>query len=165
MLTPLIATVVPTALAAGATRWTVQVDPLTTAIGMVHVQVERTLSSRWSVYAGPHLRLFDGVLPLANGPYRGYGVEAGVRWYPAADAPRGPWLLARGVGARLVTTDDPGLAEPGGYGSLLAGYTGILADWLVLSGGLGGQLFAYDIGGYGPHGFSVAAHSAVGVAF
>lgn len=153
------------AAAADAPRWTVQVDPLTTAIGMVHVQVERALAPKWSVYAGPHMRLFDGVVEDANGPYTGLGVEAGVRFFPWGEAPKGGWLLVRGVGARLTTTE-PGVdPEPGGYASVLAGYTGIVGGWLVLSGGVGGQVFAYDIAGYGPTGTSIAAHSALGVAF
>lgn len=145
--------------------WTIQVDPLTTAIGFVHVQVERTLSSRVSVYVGPHLRLFDGVLEDVNGPYRGVGAEVGVRVYPWGKAPRGPWVLARGVAAYVSTTDGTDATAFGNYASVLAGFTGIVGDWLVLSGGLGGQHFDYTVGGYGPTGWGPAAHSAVGVAF
>lgn len=165
MILPALALLsLPTA-AAAAPAWTVQIDPLTFAIGFAHVQVERTLGDHASVYVGPSMRLFDGVLTDVNGPWRAYGAEAGVRWYPLGEAPRGPWLLGRGVAGRMSVTD--GSAEPkgGGYASALAGYTGILGEWLVLSGGLGGQHFWYDIGGYGPTGWSVAAHSTVGVAF
>jgi hypothetical protein len=44
---------------AQAADWTIQVDPLTTALGLVHVQIEYALSDHWSVYAGP-LGLFRG---------------------------------------------------------------------------------------------------------
>lgn len=145
--------------------WTVQVDPLTAALGFAHVQVERVVAPRLSVYAGPNLRLYDGLLTDVNGPYQGYGVEAGVRVYPWGEAPTGPWALVRGVGAWIRATDGSGRANPGGYGSALVGYTGIVADWLVLSGGLGVQRFAYTVGPYGPTGWGPAAHSTVGVAF
>ena len=60
----LLLLVPPAALATDApAEWTVTVDPLTTAIGFVHLQVEHTIGPRVSVYAGPSLRLFDGVLP------------------------------------------------------------------------------------------------------
>lgn len=152
-------------LAHAEAAWTVQVDPLTAALGFAHVQVERVMTPRVSVYAGPHLRLYDGVLADVNGPYRGAGLEAGVRLYPWGEAPTGPWVLVRGVGAWVWTTDDSHAANPGGYGSALVGYTGIVADWLVLSGGLGAQRFAYTVGPYGPTGWGPAAHSTVGVAF
>ena len=151
--------------ALAAPSWTVQVDPLTAALGFAHVQVERAVSDRVSVYAGPNLRLYDGLLADVNGPYQGYGVEAGVRVYPWGEAPSGPWVLARGVAAWLRTTDGTDLSNAGGYGSLLAGYTGILGERLVLSAGLGAQRFAYTVGPYGPSGWGPAAHSAVGVAF
>jgi len=63
-------------------EWTLQLDPLTTALGFVHLQVEKRLSDSFSVYAGPHLHLFDGLLDKESGEsYRGYGVEAGLRWF------------------------------------------------------------------------------------
>lgn len=166
MTLPLLAALAlsPPAAAADA-DWTVQIDPLTFAIGIAHVQVERTLGDHASLYLGPSLRLFDGVLADTNGPWRALGVEAGARWYPLGEAPRGPWLLARGVAARLSTTDGSTPPEPGGYASALGGYTGILGGWLVLSGGVGVSHFWYDIGGYGPAGWAPAAHSTVGVAF
>ena len=151
--------------ALAAPAWTVQVDPLTAALGFAHVQVERAVGDHVSVYAGPHLRLYDGLLADVNGPYQGFGLEAGVRAFPWGAAPTGPWILARGVAAWIRATDGSGRANPGGYGSLLAGYTGILGERLVLSGGLGAQRFAYTVGPYGPTGWGPAAHSAVGVAF
>ena len=72
--------------------------------------------------------------------------------------------MGRGQGS-VSTTDGSNLRAVGGYGSVLAGYTAVLDGWLVLSGGLGGSYFAYQVGGYGPQGPAVAAHTAVGVAF
>lgn len=147
------------------TTWTITVDPLTTAIGYVHVQVERTLSPQFSLYVGPSLRLFNGILADVNGPYVGIGVEAGVRCFPWSQAPLGPWLMLRGVGAVLATTDGTGHVAPGGYASLLAGGTIRPLGPLVLSGGLGVSYFRYTIDGMGPSGLLPAAHSNVGLAF
>jgi len=67
-----------TALAADDPTWTVTVDPLTFALGYAHVQVERRLGSQWSLYAGPHARLFDGLLTEGREPFLGFGGEAWV---------------------------------------------------------------------------------------
>lgn len=147
------------------TQWTIQVDPLTVALGLVHVQVERRLSPDWSLYLGPNLRLFDGLLEETPQPYRGLGVEVGLRRFFAGHAPTGGWVMARGVVAHLSTTDGTDATSVGGYGSLLAGYTTILGKHFVLSGGLGVQYMAYHLGDYGFGGFLPAAHTAVGVAF
>lgn len=146
-------------------QWTVTVDPLTTALGFGHVQVERALGERVSVYAGPHLRLFDGLLSEGHEPYLGYGVEVGVRVFFAMPAPTGCWAMARGVLAYAHTTDGTGLAAPAGYGSGLVGYTGIVGGWLVLSGGAGVQYLHYRVGDYGPVGIAPALHTNIGVAF
>lgn len=162
----MILSLLASALAATPTpSWTVTVDPLTTALGFAHVQVERAFDPRFSVYAGPSLRLYDGLLAAVNGPYRGLGAEAGLRWFPRAHAPVGPWLMLRAVGAALSTTDGSDQHAPGGYASLLAGGTIIPVGPLVLSGGLGVSYFAYQVGGYGPSGLAVAAHTNLGVAF
>ena len=152
-------------LAALALHWTVTVDPLTTAIGFAHVQVEHTLGPHASLYVGPSLRLYDGVLADVNGPYRGYGVEAGLRGFFTGAAPEGAWVMLRGVGARLRTTDAAPESALGGYTSALVGYTGVLGPGFVLSGGLGASYFDYDVGGYGVNGFGVAAHTNLGWAF
>jgi hypothetical protein len=149
---------------AQATTMTVTVDPLTTAIGFVHVQIEGKVSDSFSVYAGPHLRLFDGILTEEPEPYRGYGVEAGVRWFPTKHAPAGPWLMARGVGATLRTNDGK-QTSPGGYASALVGWTMILGDHFVVAAGIGAQRLFYTVGDYGVSGFAPAAHSNLGVAF
>lgn len=145
--------------------WTLQVDPLTTALGYVHLQVERRVAPGWSVYAGPHLRLFDGILTESPEPYTGLGLEAGVRWFPRARAPEGPWVLLRGVGARLSSAETTPATGFGGYASALGGATWVIDDWLVLSGGLGVQRLFYTLGPYGTEGWLPAAHTAVGVAF
>lgn len=92
-------------------RWTVQVDPLTAALGFAHVQVERALTAHVSLYAGPHLRLYDGILDDVNGSYRDLGVEAAVRVFPWGEAPVGPWVQVRGVLAGLATTDGTDLRD------------------------------------------------------
>lgn len=145
--------------------WTVTVDPLTTALGYVHLQVERRLSPHTSLYVGPHMRLFDGVLTEGHEPYVGFGAEAGFRWFPWGSAPEGGWVMARTVLARLSTTDGSQHARPGGYSSALVGGTVILGDHFVLSGGAGVNYLYYSIDGYGPSGPFIALHSNLGVAF
>jgi opacity protein-like surface antigen len=146
-------------------EWTVQVDPLTTALGFVHLQIERRFADHMSVYFGPHLRLFSPPFTEAE-DFVGYGAEIGVRWYVLGTAPRGWWALARGVAAQLRTTvNGPEETTGGGYGSLLGGYTFILGDWFVLSLGAGVQYLHYTIADLGPKGFAPAAHTAIGMAF
>lgn len=155
-----------TSEAPDAPNWTLQVDPLTTALGYVHLQVERALGQKVSVYAGPHLRLFNGLLAEPTDDYLGLGVELGVRFFPWGEAPAGPWVLARGVGA-WATTDAGGqrVSQPAGYVSALGGYTLILGGRWVLSGGAGVQYIAYEIEGMGTMGIAPALHTALGVAF
>lgn len=145
--------------------WTVSVDPLTFAIGIAHLQVERAVGPRFSVYAGPSLRCFDGILAATNGPWAAYGAEVGVRGFFVGRAPEGAWAMLRGVLAAATTSDAPGVVGPAGYASGLVGYTGILGPGLVLSGGAGVSWFAYGAGGYGVQGFAPAAHTNVGWAF
>ncbi len=151
------------AKASPAPQWTVQVDPLTTALGFVHVQFERALAPGWSVYAGPHLRLFDSLLSEENLKMSGVGAELGVRHYWRGQAPAGPWLLVRAVAARVAA--DSGATALGGYASALVGYTAIFDGRWVLAGGLGVQYLHYAVEGRGPQGVFPAAHSSVGVAF
>jgi hypothetical protein len=146
------------ALAAPAV--TVQVDPLTALLGFAHVQVETVLSDRTSLYVGPSLRLYNGIL-LEPEPYRGYGLEAGLRVYPWGEAPKGPYLMARGVGAWL-RTNDGAETSLGGYGSVLGGYQAVLSERWVLSGALGISGFRYEVGDYGIRGPLPAAHTAIG---
>jgi len=71
--------------------------------------------------------------------------------------------MLRGVLAGVVSAQG---TSPGGYVSVLGGFTGILGPGLVLSGGLGVSFFSYgpaDLGGI--HGFVPAAHTAIGWAF
>lgn len=145
--------------------WTVTVDPLTTAIGIVHVQVERALAPRWSVYVGPSLRLFDGVLPAVNGPWVALGAEAGVRVFFAGEAPEGGFVMVRGVLASISTSDPVEDARVGGYTSGLVGYTTIVGPGLVLSGGAGVSWFDYGVLDYGAYGPAPALHTNVGWAF
>lgn len=145
--------------------WTIQVDPLTTALGFVHVQVERSIGPNWSVYLGPSMRLFDGILSLDDPiGFRGFGAEAGVRWFYLGGAPEGWWHQIRGVVAHLDANDSD-VTGVGGYVSTLAGYTWIYEGTLVLSGGLGVQYIDYDLEGKGQKGLFPAAHSTIGIAF
>ena len=144
---------------------TITVDPLTTALGYVHLQVERKVSEKASIYAGPHLRLFDGLLTEGHEPYRGLGVEVGVRWLPKGAGLEGPWVMGRTVVARAATTDGSDVQKMAGYTSVLGGYTAILGEHFVLAGGLGLNVLYYDIEGYGTRGLLPAAHTNLGVAF
>lgn len=148
-----------------APNWTVQIDPLTTALGFAHVQVERALAPNWSVYLGPSLRLFNPPFGDQH-DLTGLGAEAGVRWFFRPEAPAGFWLGARGVLAHL-STEARGREETGlgGYGSVLGGHTWILGGWCVLAAGLGVQYLHYTVGGEGPEGILPAAHTTFGVAF
>lgn len=145
--------------------WTVTVDPLTWAIGFAHVQVETRVGSHFSVYTGPSVRAFDGILAGTNGPYVGVGAEVGVRGFFWGEAPRGGWGMVRGVLASVSTGSPPAASALGGYTSALVGYTGVLGPGLVLSGGLGVSYFDYGVADYGVHGVAPAAHTAVGWAF
>lgn len=153
------------AYAADDPQWTITVDPLTFAIGYPHLQIEGTLSDKFSLYAGPHARLFDGILTEEPEPFRGYGIESGLRYFPKAQAPTGMWLMYRQVVARINTTEPPEEVKIGGYSSALVGYTGILADFLVLAGGAGFNYLYYDIQGMGASGPFIALHTNIGVAF
>lgn len=146
-------------------HWTVTVDPLTTAIGFVHVQVERDIGTRASVYLGPSLRLFDGILVDTNGPYLGVGAELGVRGFFVGDAPEGAWGMIRGVIARVSTVDPVSAARVGGYASALVGYTAVVGPGFVLSGGLGVSWFDYGVLDHGVHGLAPAAHTNLGWGF
>lgn len=164
---PLPILLLSAALAADGPQTTITVDPLTTALGYVHLQVERVVgdSGQLSVYAGPHARLFDGVLTETPEPFLGAGAEVGIRWFPKAEAPEGLWVMGRTVGAHLWTTDERELSEFGGYASVLVGSTWVLGEVFVLSGGLGFNYLYYDIDGMGASGPFPAAHSNLGVAF
>ena len=147
--------------------WTVQIDPLTAALGFPHVLFERAISDHFSIYLGPHARLYDSIFSSdEREPYYGFGAEGGVRWFGTGGAPEGWWIGARLVGAAL-TTEVTGEREwgPGGYASLLGGYTAIIDGWFVLSGAAGGQYLHYTIEGLGPKRFFIALHTALGVAF
>lgn len=145
-------------------RWTLQVDPLTTALGFAHVQVERAFGDHASVYLGPSVRLFDP-LEKKSGHYWGAGGELGIRVFPWGGAPRGAWGQIRGVLARLHTDEAGGASATGGYASVLGGYTWILGERWVLAAGLGVQYIHYRVGELGPVGVLPAAHTTVGLAF
>lgn len=144
--------------------WTVTMDPLTTALGFVHLQVEGRVSDHLSLYAGPSLRLFTSPI-LGDDPddeVRGYGAELGLRYFFKGGALEGWWAMLRGVGACIT---DGETTEIGGYGSILAGYTWIHNGWLVLAGGAGVQYLSYSTDGHGPEGVAPALHTNIGVAF
>lgn len=143
--------------------WTIQVDPLTTALGIVHVLFERRLSPRFTVYIGPSLRLYDSPLTDDNEEgYRAYGAEYGLRYFLQSSAPFGWWGGLRVVTARLSFNDE---ARLGGYVSGLFGYAWNVTDCLVLSGALGVSYFDYSVGGVGVSGVLPGAHTAIGLVF
>lgn len=143
--------------------WTVQVDPLTIALGFVHVQIERRLGDQVSVYLGPNARLWDLNLKDDDPSYYGIGAEAGVRWYFRGGAPAGWWALARGVLAHLRADNED--TDLGWYASALVGYTWIFKGRWVLAAGLGVQYLDYTVSGVGTDGILPAAHTAAGFAF
>jgi len=152
--------------AVAAPKWTLQVDPLTYALGFVHLHVEYAIADPVSVYLSPSLHLYPSIIAEeGEAPYTGLGAELGVRWYFYGAAPQGGWLLVRGVLAHLQLDDPPKTTSLGGYVSLLVGYTWIYDDWFVLSGGLGVQYLDYTVGQSGISGVLPAAHTAIGVAF
>ena len=146
-------------------RWTWQGDPLTTALGFAHIQVERALTDRVSIYAGPSLRLYSSVFAAEPSPFIGLGVEAGVRVFLRPTAPQGLWAQVRGVLARLSADKDGGKTAIGGYGSALVGHTWIFSGRWVLAAGLGVNHLRYTIAGMGTSGWLPAAHTTFGVAF
>ena len=161
----MIAFLLAIASAAESPSWTLTVDPLTTALGYVHLQTERRLSAHTSLYLGPHLRLFDGLLTRNHEPFIGVGAELGFRVFPWGRSPEGVWAMGRTVLSRLSTTEAPKEATAGGYSSVLIGYTGVIGAHFVLSGGAGVNYLYYDIQGYGTSGFFPALHTNLGVAF
>jgi hypothetical protein len=142
--------------------WTIQIDPLTTALGFAHVQVERRIGEGLSLYAGPHARVFSGLAADEDDGVRGVGAELGLRWFVRGVAPAGSWAQVRGVGARVSDDSD---ATFGGYVSALGGHTWILRERWVLSAGLGIQYVHYAVSGEGPKGVLPAAHTTFGIAF
>ena len=145
--------------------WTISVDPLTTAIGFVHLQVEHSFGRRISVYGTPSVRFFDGILPDFNGPWYGAGVEVGVRGFFIGNAPKGGWFMVRGVLGNAWLDNAAATSRVSGYASALVGYTAIVGPGLVLSGGAGVSWFDYGVDGYGVYGFAPALHTNVGWAF
>ncbi|MBT8494774.1 MAG: hypothetical protein KJO07_17085 [Deltaproteobacteria bacterium] len=143
-------------------QWTVQVDPLTVALGFVHVQLERALSEKISVYAGPSIRLWDLLGEDDDPSYYGIGLEAGVRFYVRGRAPVGTWLMVRGVGAYIA--DDNDNTDLGGYASVLVGHHFTFGRWL-LGAGIGVQYLHYTVDGTGTEGVLPAAHTTVGAVF
>ncbi len=141
--------------------WTVQVDPLTTVLGIAHVLVERRVSDNVAIYAGPSLKLYDNLLSDDEG-YRALGVEFGARWFFSGSAPAGWWAGGRATVASVSHDDE---SRVGGYISALGGYAWIFDDRWVVSGALGVSYFDYSAGGVGVDGVLPGAHTAVGFAF
>lgn len=141
--------------------WTVQVDPLTAALGIGHVLLERRVSNNVAVYAGPSLKLYDSLITDDEG-YRAVGVEFGARWFFSGTAPAGWWAGLRATVANVSHDDE---SNVGGYVSALGGYAWIFNDRWVLSGALGVSYFDYSAGGVGVDGVLPGAHTAIGVAF
>lgn len=147
-------------------QWTVSVDPLTTALGFAHLQIERVLAPKFSIYFGPHLHVYKNVFSKDPEDYIGVGAEVGLRRFLKPYAPTGLWGQVRGVLAH-VSIDNNGQKETGagGYVSALVGYTWIFRERLVLAGGAGVQYINYQIAGQGLEGVLPALHTNIGFAF
>jgi hypothetical protein len=144
-------------------RTTVQVDPLTTALGITHLLYERALGDDLAVYIGPSLRLYDSPLTDdAEEGYKAYGFEAGARYFFSHTAPQGWWAGLRLTVASMHYQDE---SRIGGYVSGLAGYAWILDGRWVLSAAIGASYFDYQVGGVGVDGVLPAAHTGIGIAF
>lgn len=152
-------------------KWTLTVDPLTTVLGFVHLQVERSFGDYISVYASPHIRFFNSVLGNLQGDFYGLGIELCFRVFPLGGAPFGWWVSVRGVLANLWSDVGPQKSTPGGYVSVLTGYSWLFFGWLTLSAGIGAQYLHYQIASHQPDKpwgiktFLIALHTNVGVAF
>lgn len=144
--------------------WTVQTDPLTTALGIANLLFERRISDHIAVYAGPSLKLYDSLLEdvSAEESYRAYGVEMGARWFFSGTAPTGWWAGLRTTIAHVTHEDSSSL---GGYVSALGGHAWAFDDRWVLSLALGVSYFDYSTGGAGVDGVLPGAHTAFGFAF
>jgi hypothetical protein len=147
-------------------QWTISVDPLTTALGFAHVQIERVLAPKLSIYFGPHLHVYKSVFSKEPEDYIGIGAEIGLRRFLRPYAPKGLWGQVRGVLAH-VSIDNNGTKETGagGYVSALVGYTWIFRERLVLASGAGVQYINYQIAGQGLEGMLPALHTNIGFAF
>ncbi len=145
-------------------KYTLQFDPLTAALGYMHLQLEHAVTPSFSYYVSPHARTHSSLINYTYEPYNSIGVEAGLRFFFKKQAPEGLWIGARGTIARL-STERQTTAEPGGYVSALGGYTWISKNGFVLSGGAGVQYINYNIAGMGPKGIFPALHTAFGTAF
>ncbi len=141
--------------------WNLQVDPLTTALGIAHVLLERRVSDHVAIYAGPSLKLYDSVFG-ADESYRALGVEMGARWFWSGTAPAGWWTGLRATVAHVSHEDQN---RTGGYVSALGGYAWIMDSGLMLSAALGVSYFDYNAGGVGVDGVLPGAHTAIGFAF
>ncbi len=141
--------------------WTVQVDPLTTMLGIGHVLIERRVANHIAVYAGPSLKLYDNLLSDDEG-YRAVGIEFGARWFFSGTAPAGWWAGGRATVANVSHDDE---SRVGGYISALGGYAWIFDNRWVVSAAIGISYFDYSVGGVGVDGILPGAHTGVGVAF
>ena len=144
--------------------WTLQSDPLTDALGIANLLLERRVSSNIAVYLGPSLKLYDSVFEdvSAEDSYRAYGVELGARWFFSGTAPTRWWAGVRATIAQVTHEDSSGI---GGYVSALGGYAWAFDDRWVLSLALGLSYFDYSSGGAGVDGIQPGAHTGIGVAF
>ena len=163
LVAPLRSEAQPASDDASAPAWTVQTDPLTDALGISQVLVERRVTSHLALYIGPSLHLFDSpLLPDDEEGYKAYGTEQGARWFFDATAPFGWW-----AGMRLIVADlrYEGDSRIGGYISALGGYAWLLADRWIVSAAVGVSYFDYDIGDVGVQGVKPGAHTGIGFAF
>jgi hypothetical protein len=147
-----------------APEWTLQTDPLTDALGIANLLLERRVSDNIALYLGPSLKLYDSLLESVSeeDSYRAYGVEMGARWFFSGTAPTGWWAGLRGTVAQVTREDASSL---GGYVSALGGYAWAFDGRWVLSLALGISYFNYSVDGAGVDGVKPGAHTGIGVAF
>lgn len=144
---PALVSAQPAAARALRPRNVVTWQPLSLVTGYVDLEYERALGRRFSAYVAPGAifsrgRRLDGT--NAAGVF-GWSVDLGARWFPFGDAPAGLFAdLSAGFCTSTLVTDFGERARGlGGRGMLLGGYT-IVWHHLVLSGGLGVQVTAFD---------------------
>ncbi len=141
-------------------NWTLQIDPLTTALGLAHLHVEYAFAEHHSLYLSPSIRLLNS--PFNDDDYDALGVEAGYRYFLHGRAPIGFWMQTRGLLSRLSTETETTL---GGYLSALGGYTWQIRRHYILSLGIGVQYVDLSVANQGTKGLLPAAHTAFGIAF
>lgn len=135
-------------------------NPLNLLISTYSVEYERVVADGYSLFLSPGY--FLPTTNLTTGPdefgttshflgsARGFGVNGGVRYFPAREAPRGLFIAPQlsyytGTTRGMFTYEGPNAGPPRAssgtridYGAgVMAGYTVLVGNLFVVSGGLG----------------------------